>query len=97
MAYEEILTKTTGVSTEAAQGLDDNQKYNARSNIGAAGNAFSNVQVGSTTVAADSPTDTLTLVAGDNITLTPDATTDNITISTTITAIPDSDIIALFS
>lgn len=44
-------------------------------------NAFSNIVVGSTTVAADSTTDTLTLVAGDNITLTPDATNDKITIA----------------
>ena len=44
-------------------------------------NAFSNVKVGSTTVAADSPTDTLTLTAGSNITITPDATNDNVTIA----------------
>ena len=44
-------------------------------------NDFSNIVVGSTTVAADSKTDTLTLVAGDNITLTPDATNDKITIA----------------
>ena len=44
-------------------------------------NAFSNIVVGSTTVAADSKTDTLTLVAGNNVTLTPDATNDKITIA----------------
>lgn len=44
-------------------------------------NAFSNVKVGSTTVAADGKTDTLELAAGDNITLTPDATNDKITIA----------------
>lgn len=44
-------------------------------------NAFSNVIVGSTTIAADSKTDTLTLTAGSNITLTPNATNDSITIS----------------
>ena len=48
-------------------------------------NAFSNIVVGSTTVAADSKTDTLTLVAGDNVTLTPDATNDKITIAATDT------------
>lgn len=48
-------------------------------------NAFSKVTVGSTTVAADSVEDTLTLVAGNNITLTPDATNDKITISATDT------------
>ena len=44
-------------------------------------NAFSNVVVGSTTVAADSKTDTLTLVAGTNVTITPDPTNDKITIA----------------
>lgn len=48
-------------------------------------NAFSNVVVGSTTIAADSATDTLTLVAGSNVTLTPDATGDKITIAATDT------------
>ena len=46
-------------------------------------NAFSNVKVGSTTIQADSKTDTLELVAGTNITLTPDATNDKITIDAT--------------
>lgn len=45
-------------------------------------NAFSNVKVGSTTVAADSTTDTLELV-GSNVTLTPDATNDKVTIGIT--------------
>ena len=48
-------------------------------------NAFSNVKVGGTTVAADSKTDTLELVAGSNITLTPDATNDKVTIAATDT------------
>lgn len=48
-------------------------------------NAFSNVTVGSTTIAADSTTDTLTLVAGSNVTITPDATNDKITIAATDT------------
>ena len=48
-------------------------------------NAFSNVKVGSTTVAADTKTDTLELVAGSNITLTPDATNDKVTIASTDT------------
>lgn len=47
--------------------------------------AFSNVKVGTTTVAADAKTDTLTLEAGDNITITPDATNDKITIAATDT------------
>lgn len=46
-------------------------------------NAFSNVKVGSTTIAADGKTDTLELAAGSNITLTPDATNDKVTIAAT--------------
>ena len=48
-------------------------------------NAFSNVVVGSTTASADNATDTLTLVAGSNVTITPDATNDKITIAATDT------------
>lgn len=48
-------------------------------------NAFSNVKVGSTTVEADTKTDTLELVAGSNVTITPDATNDKITIAATDT------------
>lgn len=43
-------------------------------------NAFSKVLVGSTTVEADTKTDTLTLAAGSNVSITPDATNDKITI-----------------
>ena len=49
-------------------------------------NAFSNVAVtGQTTVAADSATDTLSLVAGSNVTITTNATSDSVTISSTDT------------
>lgn len=54
----------------------------APSNAQANQNAFSNIVVGSTTVAADTATDTLTLV-GSNVTLTPDATNDKVTIGIT--------------
>lgn len=43
-------------------------------------NAFSSVKVGSTTVAADSKTDTLELASSGAISLTPDATNDKVTI-----------------
>ena len=62
-----MVTKLNGV----AAGAQTNQ------------NAFSNVLVGTTIVAADSATDTLELVAGPNITLTPDATNDRVTIAVT--------------
>lgn len=41
-------------------------------------NAFSNVKVGTTTVAADAKTDTIEFV-GSNVTITPDATNDKVT------------------
>ena len=46
-------------------------------------NVFSKVKVGSTEIAADSTADTLELVAGSGITLTPDATNDKVTIAHT--------------
>lgn len=52
-------------------------------------NAFSNVIVGSTTIAADSTTDSIAL-AGSNVTLTPDATNDKITIGITKTNVTDA-------
>lgn len=62
---------------------DHSQTAHAPSNAQANQNAFSNVLVGSINIAANTPTDTLTLVAGSNITITPDATNDKITISST--------------
>lgn len=61
------------------------QAAHAPSNAEKNQNAFSNVVVGSTTIAADTTTDTLTLAAGANITITPDATNDKITIAATDT------------
>jgi hypothetical protein len=46
--------------------------------------AFSNIAVsGQSTVAADTATDTLTLVAGTNVTITTNTTTDSVTINST--------------
>lgn len=53
-------------------------------------NAFSNVVVGNTTIAADSKTDTLTLEAGNNITLTPDSTNDKVTIAASVPSPADA-------
>lgn len=61
----EEKTKLSGIET----GAEVNQ------------NAFGNVKVGSTTIAADGKTDTLELAAGTGITLTPDATNDKVTIA----------------
>ena len=57
-------------------------------------NAFGNVKVGSTTIAADSGNDMLELVAGSNITLTPDATNDNVTIAATDTTYTGAQMVA---
>lgn len=54
------------------------QAAHAPSNAEKNQNAFSNIAVGSTTVAADTATDTVTFV-GSNVTITPDATNDKIT------------------
>ena len=48
-------------------------------------NAFSNITVDSTTISANICADTLTLVAGSNVTLTPDVTNKKLTISATDT------------
>lgn len=63
------ITKLSGIET----GAEVNQ------------NAFSNITVGSTTVTADSKTDTLEFIAGSNVTVTPDTVNDAITISATDT------------
>jgi hypothetical protein len=68
-AYIDISAAGAGVSSSLLSG-------------GATVNSFSSIAVsGQTSVAADSSTDTLTLVAGDGITLTTDHTTDSITIT----------------
>ena len=75
--YSNASTSTAGLMSAA-----DKSKLNGiASGAEVNQNAFSNVVVGSTTIAADSKTDTLTLTAGSNITLTPNATNDSITIA----------------
>ena len=75
-------------STSAAGAMSSSDKTKLNSIASGAEvnqNAFSNVKVGSTTIAADGKTDTLELVAGSNVTLTPDATNDKVTIAATDT------------
>ena len=52
-------------------------------------NVFGKVKVGTTTIEADSTQDTLELVAGSNVTLTPDTTNDKVTIEATDTTYSD--------
>lgn len=62
---------------------DHSQTVHAPVNAEENQNTFSSVTVGSTTISANSKTDTLTFAAGDNITLTPDTENKKITISST--------------
>lgn len=73
--------KLAGLSTVATSG-----SYDDLTNKPTIPNAFSNIEVsGQTTVSADTLTDTLTLVAGDNVTITTDADNDTVTIAATDT------------
>ena len=86
------------VDAETGKGLSTNDYTTAEKNklAGIASgaevnqNAFSTVKVGSTNIAADAKTDTLTVIAGDNITLTPNASSDSLTIAATDTTYGDA-------
>lgn len=80
-SHNHIISNIDGLQTALNGMAASNHTHSAYVNQ----NAFSNVVVGSTTIAADSATDTLTLVAGNNITLTPDATNDKVTIANSYT------------
>ena len=71
---------STGISMTADAGTDTITITNTAPNV--TQNAFTTVAVaGQTSVAADTSTDTLTLVAGANVTITTDSGTDSITIN----------------
>ena len=74
-----------GLSTNDYTTTEKNKLSGIASGAEVNQNAFSNIVVGSTTIAADTKTDTLTLTAGNNITLTPNATSDTIEIVATDT------------
>lgn len=77
------VTSTDKTNWNSAKAHAD--KAHAPSNAQANQNAFSNVTINGTTISADVPTDTLNLVAGSNVQITPDAANDKITISATDT------------
>lgn len=82
------ISATTGQAISAITITDGKITNSSKISVGDANqNAFSNVKVGSTTVAADTTTDTLELAAGSNITLTPDATNDKVTIAATVPSV----------
>ena len=71
---------STGISMTADAGTDTITITNTAPNV--TQNVFTTVAVaGQTSVAADTSTDTLTLVAGANVTITTDSGTDSITIN----------------
>ena len=72
------ITSTERTNWNAAKTHADSA--HAPSNAEKNQNAFSNIKVGSTTIMADAATDTLELV-GSNITITPDATNDKVTLA----------------
>jgi predicted methyltransferase len=72
------LTAGTGISVSASTG----SVTVTNTDLGSSQNIFKNFAVsGQSTVVADSNNDTLTLVAGSNVTITTNATTDTITIA----------------
>ena len=80
------LTKTiNGTTTDVVTAATLRTGLNVADGAEVNQNAFSNIKVGNTTIAADAKTDTVELVAGSNITLTPDATNDKVTIAATDT------------
>ena len=74
------ITSTERTNWNAAKTHADSAHAPAAAEVNQ--NAFSNIAIGSTTIAADTKTDTLTL-AGNNVTITPDATNDKVTIGIT--------------
>lgn len=70
-----------GLSTNDYTTTEKNKLAGIASGAEVNQNAYSNVKVGSTTIAANSKTDTFELVAGTNITLTPDSANEKVTIA----------------
>ena len=71
-------------ATQSAAGLmsaEDKKRLDGLTSGDKNQNAFSKVVVGSSTIEAETTTDTLTIAAGTNVTLTPDVSTDKITIA----------------
>ena len=95
-SHAHTIANVTGLQTALDGKADSSHTHSSYVNQ----NAFSNITVGSTTVAADTTTDTLTLVAGSNVTITADATNDKITITakdTTYTEITNDEIDEIFN
>ena len=76
LSSEGLITLWAQILAKLAGKADSNHTHSNYANQ----NAFSNVKVGSTTVAADSTQDTLEIAAGTGVTVTGDATNDKVTI-----------------
>ena len=76
-AYDLANEANAAAGALASSKADANHTHSVYANQ----NAFSNVKVGSTTIAADTTTDTFEIVAGTNVSLTGDATNDKVTIN----------------
>lgn len=77
----QTLVGDTAVSTQISTAVSGKADTNHTHSEYANQNAFSNVTVGTTTIVADSVTDTFTFAAGSNIMLTPDIANDKVTIT----------------
>jgi hypothetical protein len=82
--YFSPATHTHSAATTSSNGMMSNTDKVKLDGIAAGAqvnqNSFGKILVGSTTIQADTATDTLELAAGTNIALTPDATNDRVTI-----------------
>lgn len=79
----------TDTLKDKLNGIDDGAEVNQ--------NAFSTVKVGTTNLVADAKSDTLTITAGNNITLTPTASSDSFSISATDTTYSGTGLISVNS
>lgn len=79
-AVEQVIGK--GLSTNDYTDAEKTKLAGIAANAEVNQNAYANVKVGATTIAAGSKTDTIELVAGsNNVTITPDETNKKVTIS----------------
>lgn len=99
-AKQNAITSSNKLSADLISDGTTNKAYTSTEKTKLAGiatgaevnqNAFSNIKVGNTTIAADAKTDTLELVAGSKITLTPNTTNDKVTFDVDDTLIIEVD------
>src|SRR5690606_28084546 len=78
--------QTGSLSLIAGENISiDGLTISAEDDKGSDQSIFKNITVGATTIVADSNNDTISLIAGTGISLTPDSATDQITIAATST------------